>query len=116
MTNPEFAQLAATPNTIPAASQPEANVSQPEPNIVIQLPSGAIAAKKSLKGRDFFKFQSMAAKDATNALKWVVMKAFEVNGETLDINKLEDEMSFDDVAVLSSEINKAFLPYLGQAS
>lgn len=83
---------------------------------VIQLPSGAIAVKQSLKGRDFFKFQEMAGKDAAAALKWVVMKAFKVNDEALSIEQLEDEFSFEDAAMLTMEINKSFLPYLQQAT
>lgn len=81
-------------------------------NTVIELPSGAIAVKKKLKGRDFFKFQEMAGKNAAEAMKWIVLQAFEVDGKPLTIDALEDEFDFEDVALLSSEINKAFLPYL----
>ena len=81
---------------------------------VIELPSGAIARKKPLKGRVFFQFQAKAKKNAVTAMQWIVLQAFEVNGKPLDIDTLEDEMSFEDAAILTMEITKAFLPYLPQ--
>lgn len=83
--------------------------------VEIVLPSGAIAIRKPLTGKHYFKFQGMAAKGAgaaEDAMKWIVLQAFEVNGQPLTIDKLEDEMSFEDAAMLSQEINRAFLPYL----
>jgi hypothetical protein len=80
---------------------------------IIDLPSGSIAQKNSLKGRDFFKFQSLASKNAEEALKWVVLKYFTINDQPLDIDTLDD-LPFEDVAVLSAEINKVFMPFLNQ--
>ena len=77
----------------------------------IHLPSGAIATKNKLKGRDFTKFQSIAVKQPAEATQWLIVRSFKINGEPLTIDQF-DELDFEDVAVLSGEVNKTFLPYL----
>ncbi|MEM7346319.1 MAG: hypothetical protein AAF485_18925 [Chloroflexota bacterium] len=87
----------------------------------IVLPSGEIAFRQALKGRDYFQFQALAAKavgkDASStamseANQWLMLRAYEIKADggvkklTLDIL---EEMSFQDVSVLNNDMTEYFL-------
>lgn len=80
-----------------------------ELNTVLQLPSGAIAKKLPLKGKDAFQFQRLASKDVSDALKWLIIRAYEVDGKSLTITDVMD-LPFDDVMSLMLETGKSLSP------
>lgn len=84
-----------------------------ELNTVIELSNGSIASRKPLKGSHFFKFQAMTVKNAADAMKWVVMQAFLLDGKPLTIDVLM-ELPFVDAATLATEISKDFTAYQDQ--
>lgn len=84
-------------------------------NTVIELSNGSIASRKPLKGSHFFKFQAMTVKNAADAMKWVVMQAFLLDGKPLTIDVLLD-LPFVDAATLATEISKDFTAYQDQVN
>ena len=80
-----------------------------ELNTVLQLPSGAIARKLPLKGKDAFQFQRLATKDVSDALKWLIVRAYEIDGKSLTITDVLD-MPFDDAMSLMLETGKSLSP------
>ena len=92
------------------------------PNNQVVLPSGAIALRQELKGRDYFQFQGLAAKAVgknasptamSDANQWLMLRAYQlVDGKGssvhLTLDKLE-EMSFTDVSVLNNDMTEHFL-------
>ena len=87
----------------------------------VVLPSGAIALRQSLKGKDYFQFQGLAAKavgkDASStamseANQWLMLRAYELKADggvkKLTLDTLE-EMPFVDVSVLNNDMTEHFL-------
>ena len=88
----------------------------------ITLPSGASAIRQELTGKDYFRFQSMAAKAVGDkasptamgdAQQWLMIRAYivpDANSETspLTLDRLE-AMSFADVSALSNDMTTYFL-------
>ncbi|MGD1952053.1 MAG: hypothetical protein ACFB14_20755 [Leptolyngbyaceae cyanobacterium] len=89
----------------------------------VVLPSGAIALRQPLKGKDYFQFQGLAAKAVgknasptamSDANQWLMLRAYAIKpGEgrdelTLTLDFLE-EMSFMDVSVLNNDMTEHFL-------
>ncbi|MEM1240852.1 MAG: hypothetical protein AAGI45_13510 [Cyanobacteria bacterium P01_H01_bin.26] len=98
----------------------------------IILPSGAIAIRQELTGKDYFQFQSMAAKAVGDkasptamgdAQQWLMLRAYKLvldsnsgkfqNGNKdvaspLTLDGLE-EMSFQDVSALNNDMTANFL-------
>lgn len=83
---------------------------------VISLPSGKIAKKIELKGRDFFQFTALSTKDPSDALRWLVIHAYQVDGKPLTVEDVDDNLSFEDVFVLVNECTKVLTesPTLGK--
>ena len=91
------------------------------PDNQITLPSGAIAIRHELKGRDYFQFQSMAAKAMTkggsatglsDANQWLMVRAYEFqkNGESIKLTiDMLDDMDFRDASRLSNDMTTYFL-------
>ena len=90
------------------------------PDNQITLPSGAIAIRQELKGRDYFQFQGMAAKAMTggsatglsDANQWLMVRAYELqkDGESVKLTvDMLDEMDFRDVSKLSNDMTTYFL-------
>lgn len=88
----------------------------------ITLPSGAIAIRQPLKGKDYFQFQALAAKavgkDAaptamSEANQWLMLRAYELQKADGKMTKLTldmlEEMSFQDVSVLNNDMTEHFL-------
>ncbi|MGG6295300.1 hypothetical protein ACQ4M4_12995 [Leptolyngbya sp. AN02str] len=81
-------------------------------NTVIVLPGGQVAVEQELSGADYWEFLKIASKNAAEATRWLMLRAYVVNGEALTIDQLEDEdgIGFEGAAVLSSEVAKLFAP------
>jgi len=78
---------------------------------VITLPSGLEVRKRNLRGRDFFRFQSLAAKNTMEAAEWFILNAFEwASGERITTDDLDEggSLTFDDVLFLNSLSTKTF--------
>lgn len=78
---------------------------------LITLPCGLQVRKRKLSGRDFFRFQSLAAKNAMEAAEWFILNAFEwSNGERITTDDLDSDgtLGFDDVLFLNSQATKNF--------
>ena len=65
----------------------------------VRLPSGAKLARKNLSGEQFFEAQTRAQVSRKDAIMWVLLKAFEVNGNPLNSDTLE-KMDSQDFATL----------------
>ena len=87
----------------------------------VVLPSGAIAIRQELKGRDYFQFQALAAKAVgkeasptamSEANQWLMLRAYELKvdggSKKLTLDTLE-EMSFMDVSALNNDMTEHFL-------
>ena len=88
----------------------------------VVLPSGAIALRQELKGRDYFQFQGLAAKavgkDASStamseANQWLMLRAYKIttsknDNQDLTLDSLE-EMSFQDISTLNNDMTEHFL-------
>lgn len=83
---------------------------EPEIKTVIVLPSGGVAAELPLSGRDYWEFLQLASKGTDSASRWLLLNAFTLNEKPLTIDLLEDELSFEDVLILNSEVAKLFSP------
>ena len=92
----------------------------PADNHVV-LPSGAIARRQPLKGKDYFQFQQLAAKAAgakanpgalSEANQWLMLRAYQLQSDgkmtELTVDML-DEMSFQDVSALNNDMTEHFL-------
>ena len=88
----------------------------------ITLPSGTIAIRQELTGKDYFQFQSMAAKAAgahpsptamSDAQQWLLLRAYVVQTSDSETSSLTldglEAMSFQDVSVLSNDMTTHFL-------
>lgn len=78
---------------------------------LITLPCGLQVRKRKLSGRDFFRFQSLAAKNAMEAAEWFILNAFEwATGERITTDDLDDDgsLGFDDILFLNSSATKNF--------
>ncbi|MEO1399669.1 MAG: hypothetical protein AAFV72_00255 [Cyanobacteria bacterium J06635_1] len=87
------------------------------PDNILTLPSGATAERLPLKGRDYFRFQQLAAKSVgkgatgealSEANQWLMVRAYKLNGEPLTVDAL-DEMDFQDVAAINNDMTAHFL-------
>ncbi|MEM9945300.1 MAG: hypothetical protein AAF810_04475 [Cyanobacteria bacterium P01_D01_bin.36] len=106
-------------------------------NNYIELPSGAFAVRQPLKGKDYLRFQALAAKAVgknasptamTEANEWLLLRAYKINIPIQDVVETADSdtpmpprlledltidilenMSFQDVAILSSDMTEHFL-------
>lgn len=80
---------------------------------IFELTDGRIITKKVLPGRAYFKFKQLVTKDIAEATRWVMLQMFEIDGQPLTIDQLEDEapigIGFEGVALLDIEVNKLFL-------
>lgn len=77
----------------------------------IQLPSGLAVRRKTLTGRQFFKFQAMAAKNTADAGEWFILNAFEWEDGTPIVTDDLDEsgsLGFDDVLFLNQISTQTF--------
>lgn len=64
-----------------------------------RLPSGAELARKNLSGEQFFEAQTRAQLSRKDAIMWVLLKAFELDGKAFDSDTLE-KMDSQDFAIL----------------
>ena len=79
------------------------------------LPSGTIARMKPISQREWTEISSVSIKSPQRGLKHLVTKAFLVGGCRLTIRRLENWLSLEDVAALTTITAEVFEPRLDEA-
>lgn len=74
---------------------------------IFTLEDGREITQVPLKGRDYFKFKSAVVKDISAATQQLMLKMFQIDGEQITIDALE-ELPFEAVAAMDAIVNAMF--------